>query len=355
MKIKIPEKIKSLKGKIKISIRTAMSFVVFAVILASTLLAIGLYYLFVFFNLIQIGKLPPFWILVIVLLVCNIIGAIVAGIVFSKYTKPLDESIQSIDRLAQGDFDVKLDAQKDRHQIKQLKESINKTAAELNSTEVMRNDFINTISHEYKTPVASIIGFAHRLKNEQLSEEKKNEYLDIIIDESKHLSSMTNNILLMTKFENTEIISDKEPYSLDEQIRKCFQFLQQEWMEKNINVSGDFNRVMYTGNEELMNHVWINLIKNAVKYTDENGEINCRVYEENHNAVVIIQDNGCGMSEETQKHIFDKFYQADSSRRTDGNGLGLSVVKRLVDLCTGTIEVQSELQKGTSFKITLPN
>lgn len=166
---------------------------------------------------------------------------------------------------------------------------------------------------------------------------------------------MTNSVLLLSKFENMEIVSDKTWFSLDEQLRKSFQFLQHDWMEKDITISGEFGGVMYYGNEDILSHVWTNIIKNAVKYTDRGGDIQCIVEGTEGEARVVIRDNGAGMDEETQKRIFDKFYQKDSSRHLEGNGLGLAIVKRAVDLCGGRIDVRSEPDRGTEFTVILPN
>ena len=341
------------KDNANLNIRLAMALSVFVVLLSSSLLAVAIYYLLVFFDIIKYGTLPAFWILAIIVIVCNIVGAILASIICAHYTKPIDDVIKAMNRLSGGDFDVDLPCDKDLAIIRQLKQTVNKTARELNSIEVMRNDFIDTISHEYKTPVSSINGFARRLKGDNLTDEQR-EYVDIIIDESKHLSSLTTNILLLNKYENTQIVPDVAPYSLDEQIRKCAIFLQQDWMQKNISLEGKFDPVTYCGNEDMMNQVWINLIKNAIKCTGEGGSIYCSVYADGGTAVVKIKDTGCGMDNETVSHIFANFYKADSSRNTQGNGLGLSIVKRIVDLNNGKITINSKPYEGTEFTVTLP-
>ncbi len=340
--------------QIKRSIRTAMSLIVFLILLASVLLTIAIYYIFEHFHVIRPNGSGALWIAAIVFLVCNIIGAIVSSVVFSRYTKPLYKAVQAIDRLGTGDYSVRLDTKDEKLQIRELMETINKTAEELGSIEKMRNDFVDIVSHEYKTPVASISGFAKRLKNGPLTEEQR-EYADIIIDESKYLTSMTTNLLLLSRFENTSIIPDKKLYSLDEQLRRSVIRLQNEWQEKDIAVEGDFDEISFYGNEDIVSHIWDNLIKNAVKCTDRGGSIFCCAKQEGNYAVVVIRDSGCGMSEKTMEHIFDKFYQADSSRNSSGNGLGLSIVKRLVELCNGTITVESELLHGTQFTVRLKN
>lgn len=336
------------------SIQTKMSLAVFAVLLLSTVLAILIYFILAHFKVITAEKLSALWITVIVFLVCNIVGAIVSSIVFSQFIKPLLKTIGAINRLGAGDYDVRLDTKNQNLHIRQLMETVNKTAQELGSIEKMRNDFMNIVSHEYKTPVASISGFAKKLKAGPLTGEQE-EYADIIIDESKYLTSMTTNLLLLLKFENTSIIPDRTVYSLDEQLRRSVIRLQNEWQAKDITFDGDFEKVDFLGNEDIVAHIWDNLIKNAVKCTDRGGMIYCSAKEEGADAVVVIRDSGCGMTEKTMEHIFDKFYQADSSRNSDGNGLGLSIVKRLVDLCGGTIEVKSKLGCGSQFTVRLPN
>lgn len=338
----------------KFSMRTKMSLAVFLILLSSSVLAILIYLIFAHFNIIKSGGFSALWITVIVFLVCNIVGAAVSSFVFSRYTKPLSKTILAISRLGSGDYGVRLETKNEKLHIRELMESVNKTAEELGSIENMRNDFMNIVSHEYKTPVASISGFAKRLKNGPLTEEQS-EYVDIIIDESKYLTSMTTNLLLLLRFENTSIIPDRKVYSLDEQLRRCVIRLQNEWEEKNISVEGDFAEINFFGNEDIVSHIWDNLVKNAIKCTDRGGMIFCSAKQEGDFAVVVIRDSGCGMTQKTMEHIFDKFYQADASRNSDGNGLGLSIVKRLVDLCDGTIEVQSEPGRGSQFTVKLKN
>lgn len=340
--------------KKSIGIRIVMSSIVLIVILCATLIAALVYHICDELNLLPNGSLSPFVVFFIMVLISNFIGTIIAGIVLSVVTKPIDESILAIKKLSTGDYNVNLKVNKFSVTIKQLQEAVNKTAKEMNSVELMRNDFINTISHEFKTPVQSISGYAKRLKNKDLTEAQRDEYIDIIIENSYYLSSITTNILTLSKFENTQIIVDKNDFYIDEQIRRCFQQLQNEWLAKNIEIEGNMSHVLFYGNEELMNHIWINLISNAINHTGENGKIFCNVSENEKNIYVQIGDNGCGMDEETKLHLFDKFYQAESSKKFGGNGLGMSIVKRLIDLCSGTIVFESELGKGTVFNIILP-
>lgn len=338
-----------------LGVRIVITSIVLLIIMCVTLFAVFIYHICDKFNLLSNGSLSPFVIFILMVLISNFIGTIIASIVISVVTKPIEEAILAIEKLSLGDYNIKLKVNKFSVNIKELQKAINKTAKEMNSVELMRNDFINTISHEFKTPVQSITGYAKRLKNKELTEVQRDEYIDVIIENSHHLSSMTTNILMLSKFENTQIIVDKDNFYIDEQIRRCFQHFQNEWIAKNIEIEGNMNHVLFYGNEELMQHIWTNLISNAINHTNENGKIFCNVIENDANVCVQIGDNGCGMDEETKLHLFDKFYQSEKSKKFGGNGLGMSIVKRLVDLCDGSITFESELGKGTVFYITLPN
>lgn len=336
------------------NVRFISSAIVFCIELVTTLITVALYYLLIFFHLMPKDTFISIWMPVIIFASCNLVGAIVASIFSSQILKPIGETIDALQKVAKGDFDIRLETETGNSRTKQLKQSLNETAKELGSIEVMRNDFTNIISHEFKTPVSSIMGYAQRLKNSDLDEKEKADCIDTIINESKRLNSMTSNILLLTKIENTGIVADKKEFSLDEQIRNCVILLQNEWLEKNIFPNGDLARVNIIANEELISHIWLNILQNAIKYTDENGKIDVKLTEENGNAVVKISDNGKGMSEEEQKHIFDKFYQADGNHSIGGNGLGLSIAKRIVQMHGGDISVESKPEIGTCFTVILP-
>ncbi len=250
------------------NVRFIASAIVFCIELVTTLITVGLYYLLLFFHLMPEDTFISIWMPVIIFASCNLVGAVVASIFSSQILKPIGETIDALQKVAKGDFDIRLETQTGNSRTKQLKQSLNETAKELGSIEVMRNDFTNIISHEFKTPVSSIMGYAQRLKNSDLDENEKEECVDTIINESKRLSSMTNNILLLTKIENTGIVPDIKEFSLDEQIRNCVVLLQNDWMNKNIFPNGDLAKVDFVGNEELISHIWTNLLQNAIKYTD---------------------------------------------------------------------------------------
>ena len=227
-------------------------------------------------------------------------------------------------------------------------------ASDLDGIEMFRNDFINNFSHEFKTPIVSIRGFARQLQSGNLTQEQQKEYIDIIVEESERLSTMSQNVLLLTKLENQSIVTEKTVFLLDEQIRHCILLLEKSWSEKNIEFDIDMDEIEYTFNEEMMSHVWINLLSNAIKFTHDYGKIKFTLKTVNNNTVAIIEDNGIGMDEKTKSRIFEKFYQGDTSHSTRGNGIGLNVVKCIVELAGGSINVESVLGVGTKFVITLP-
>ena len=174
------------------------------------------------------------------------------------------------------------------------------------------------------------------------------------MDESEHLANMSSNVLLLSKLESQEIVSDKESFSLDEQLRTCMLMMEEQWSEKNLTIDMDLDEIDYYQNKDLLYHVWMNLFSNAVKFTKENGTVTVLCHRANDAIFVSVSDNGMGMDDETKKHIFEKFYQGDTSHATAGNGLGLSLVKRIVEMMDGRISVDSTLGKGSTFTVSLP-
>lgn len=298
--------------------------------------------------------LAPLTITFFAFLTSTIFGTIISIVVSKHFFKPIDAIIKSQKKVAKGDFSVKVTPPNGNTLITDLVNGFNAMTDELNGTEIFRNDFINNFSHEFKTPIVSIKGFAKQLQNDNISEEQKKEYIDIIATESDRLASMSSNILLLTKFENQQIVSGKTTFYLDEQLRKCILLTEKQWTKKNLDLLLELDEIQYYSNEEMLSHIWINILNNAIKFTPENGKISIRCYKNINDVVVKITDNGIGMDDKTQKRIFDKFYQGDSSHKSMGNGLGLALAKRVVDLCGGKISVKSQLGKGTSFIVKLP-
>lgn len=262
------------------------------------------------------------------------------------------EIINGLEEVAHGNFNVQLDLKKSGP-LEDVFKNFNTMVNELKQISTLSEDFINNFSHEFKTPITSINGFASLLKDPNISEEDKKMYIDIIYNESEKLASLANSTLLMSKLENQNIIFNKNYYLLDEQIKECIILLSPQWNEKNIEFHIQLDECNFYGNKDLMDHIWINLINNAIKYTPENGNISVKLINDD-NINVIISDDGMGMDEDTKAHIFDKYFQGDLSRSMKGLGLGLSIVKRIVELSRGNIYVTSKLNEGTTFKIVLP-
>lgn len=259
----------------------------------------------------------------------------------------------AIQKVAAGDYSTRIPMRK-RGQMNPIYEDFNKMCGELESVKLLRNDFINSYSHEFKTPIASINGFASLVLEKQLPEEEQKEYLKIIVDESARLSNLATSTILLSKLTAQTIVTDIEEYDLGEQLRECSVILSGTWLKKNMNFDVSLASVMYKGNKEMMQHMWINLLDNAVKYTPEGGNITVIVREENGYAIVKIRDTGEGISKDIQKSLFDPYFQGDSSHSRQGLGLGLSIVKRIVELCNGTISVRSTVGEGSEFTVILP-
>ena len=279
-------------------------------------------------------------------------GLILIFFVTSHIIKPIRKMTSATKKVASGDFNATVDINRN-DEIGKLADNFNLMIKELNSIEYLRKDFVSNISHELKTPIASIQGFTKLLAKENLSKEEKREYIDIIIEETTRLSNLSNNMIKLTNFENQEIVTNKKEYRLDEQIRKSIIMLEEKINEKNIKVELDTEEIIIKEDADLMMEVWINLLSNAIKYSKQNGNININITNENEFWKVEIKDDGIGIPEDKKERIFEKFFQVEKSHSYDGSGLGLAIVKRIIDLTKGKIEVESKEGKGTSFLVYL--
>lgn len=285
-----------------------------------------------------------------------IIGLVLVIVVFKHVIGPIRKMSDATKKVAKGDFNVQIENKKIRKdEIGTLTENFNMMVRELESNEYLSKEFMSNVSHEFKTPIASIQGFANLLKDKDVSEKDKEEYIDIIIEESGRLANLSNNIQQLSKLENKKGLIQKQKVAIDEQIRKCIIILNNKLEEKNIEIGMDEDKDVFLNvNEDMMHQVWINLINNAIKYTDDNGRIDIIIDEFKDRVVVEVKDTGRGIKEENVDKIFEKFYQEDSSHNSEGNGLGLAIVKKIVELHKGTIEVKSKIGEGSSFIVTIP-
>ncbi len=256
--------------------------------------------------------------------------------------------------VAKGDFTARVPVyfDKPKSEMDYLALNFNKMLAEISSLENMRNDFVADVSHEIKTPLSVIQGYADLLQNRNLSEEKRTEYLQRLLEAGDSLSNLVTNILKLNKIENQEIIR-KEKFSLDEQLRYCILSFEDVLDEKNITIKADLDEFFLESDKSLLEIVWNNLISNAVKFMGFGGTLEVELKNKNGKALVKITDDGCGMSKDTLKHCFDKFYQGDTSHSQEGNGLGLALVKQVVNMLDGEITVKSKLNEGTVFSVIL--
>jgi len=329
------------------------------VIFVAVMLAAGLVTAAIFLILNAVGVLKGIDISLIGILLIAISASIIIGvilaIVFSNlFIRPFDELISAMRIVSGGDFSVRVRERGKNHPMGRLSRNFNEMLDELSGIELFRRDFINTFSHELKTPIVSIRGFARQLRDGDPTPEEQREYAGIIIAESDRLTNMASNILLLSKLENQNAVTDRAPFSLDEQLRHCLLLFEKEWSAKELDLSVELDEVSVTSNEEMLSHVWINLISNAVKFTPAGGAVSVSLTREYGCVRVEVSDTGCGMDAETRKRIFDKFYQGDLSRSAEGNGLGLSVAARVVELLGGTISVESAPGVGSSFTVVLP-
>lgn len=264
-----------------------------------------------------------------------------------KTSKPYLDALQKI---SECDFSVRI---KDGPLMSGLHiaENFNEMANKLASVETLREDFVSNFSHEFKTPIVSISGFAKLLKTPNLSDEDRNEYLDVIINESNRLVHLSESVLMLSRLDSATVMNEK--YLLDEQIRQCLLLFSEACEKKDVELCVDLDSIVVENDKKIISQIWVNLLSNAVKFTPCGGKISVTARENEGIVTVTVADNGCGMDEETQKNIFNKFYQGDSSRATEGNGLGLSVVKKICDLLRLEVKVQSKLGEGSVFTVKI--
>lgn len=301
--------------------------------------------------------------LIEILLIILLFVAITTIIIFSFVIllgrfplKPINDYINQMNRLATGDFSARLHFGRllSKHRtFREIEESFNELAEELEKTEMLRQDFINNFSHEFKTPIVSIAGLAKLVNKGNLSEEQKREYLVAIETESLRLANMATNVLNLTKVENQTILSETNTYNVSEQIRTCVLLLENQWSSKDIELALDFEEYELEANEELMKQVFINLLDNAIKFSPNGARVSVEIADKGNELSVIITNEGKEIPPESLDKIWNKFYQADESHATMGNGVGLAIVKKIVKLHYGHISVKSE-EGETSFKVTLP-
>ncbi len=349
LKKRLDEKKKSLR-----SLTKYLTFVIFTMITMSLLLAtvftLGLAYL----RLLPKVGASPFGFLFGILGISIAIASFFAYYINDHILRPIRTLSDASKTVATGNFNVRIDVRTDIEELNATFDNFNNMVTELNSIETLRNDFVANVSHEFKTPLSAIEGYTMLLQDEGLSESERNEYISKITDNTRRLSSLTGDILLISKLDNQTFSSQKQRFRLDEQIREAILTHEIEWTDKEIELDIDLPEINYTGEESLLLQVWVNLIGNAVKFTPNGGYITVKMIEFQDSISITVSDNGIGMDEDTSKHIFEKFYQGDTSHKGEGNGLGLALCKKIISRTGGSISADSTLGKGSTFTVKLP-
>jgi signal transduction histidine kinase len=274
-----------------------------------------------------------------------------------SWNRPIRYLSEAAKKIAKGDFSVRIapirrDGKKDYVEV--MFDDFNIMVEELSTIETLKDDFIANVSHEIKTPLSVIQSYAAALKGDTLQAEERREYTQTIIEATQKLTELVTNILKLNKLENQEIMPEAKPFDLGEQLRRCAVAFEELWEQKNISFEADLDEINVCCDESMLGIVWNNLLSNAVKFTGPGGSIFLKAKNEYTTAVVSIRDTGCGMAEAVKKRIFDKFYQGDTSHFREGNGLGLALVKKTVDLLGGTVNVESSPDQGSTFTVFLP-
>ena len=295
-----------------------------------------------------------FWNVILISFIFTVIDGIRRRISVHRPVKQISEAAE---KMIHGDFSVRVPKVSRLivdDKFNDIIDCINKMASELASVETLRTDFIANVSHEMKTPLAVMQNYSTLLSAPEISDEKRIEYARVIGESARRLADMMTNILKLNRLENQQIYPKVGVCDLGEQLCECFLQFENVWEDRGIEIDTEIEENVYvSADSELLSLVWNNLFSNAFKFTDPGGSVKLSLYTEGKYAVVCVRDSGCGMSPEVGTHIFEKFYQGDTSHATQGNGLGLALVKRVIDIMQGEIEVESVIGKGTAFTVKI--
>ena len=346
------------KREQRFSLTLLLAIVVFLVLLVALSLAALTIFLLVKFDIIVSidGQVDFGSLLLFMSLISLVIGSALTVLLGKIPLKPINKLVNGMNSLADGNFETRLGYGgpiENHPTFVEISESFNKMAEQLQNTEMLRGDFINNFSHEFKTPIVSIAGFAEILESAELSEEERAQYIGAIKEESRRLASMATNILELTKVENQSILTDVSRFNVSEQLRSALVLLEGKWSKLNIELDFDFEEYYIVANEEFLKQVWINLLDNAIKFVNDGGTVSAKITPLENNLRFDISNTGATIPAEKQKYIFNKFYQADESHSTKGNGIGLAIVKGIVGLHNGSVSVKSE-NGLTTFSVWLP-
>ena len=298
---------------------------------------------------LEVQLSPVLWVLVFSIILSCVLGGFLSALFFT----PIARLSRAMRQVQGGDFSIRMENPTYIREVRDLYENFNLMTRELEATEIIQSDFVSNVSHEFKTPINAIEGYAMLLQDGQRSEEQA-LYVKKILLNTRRLSELVGNVLLLSKVDHQAIDGNTSRFRLDEQIRSALLLLESKWTERETEFDVELESIEFTGNESMLLHVWSNLIDNAIKYGPRGGLITLRLLAEAGQAVFTIEDCGPGIPESHQPHIFDKFYQVESSRTAEGNGLGLALTKRVLDVCGGTIAVENLPAAGCRFTVKLP-
>ena len=344
MKIKSREAfllLRSRKNK-GLGLRFRLVILVCAEIVGSVLFALGVGMLVEYF-------LPGFiekYLMSFTAGLCLLVGIIATTFISKHFFDPIIKMGAAMEQVANGDFSVRLETKSSAKEIQEIYSGFNLMAQELGNTEVLQTDFVSNVSHEFKTPINAIEGYATLLQGCEGLDGDEKEYVEKILFNTKRLSTLVGNILLLSRIENQTIPEKRTRFRVDEQIRQSILALEGAWTQKEIEFDVELECIEYVGNEGLLHHVWDNLIGNAIKFGPHSGTVAISLRREKRGIVFTVEDAGPGIAEEAQKHIFDKFYQADSSHKQEGNGLGLALVTRILSIADGEIFAENISDAG---------
>lgn len=337
--------------KLSPRMRTYYILIVAVIVLFSFGAIAGLLYL-----LEGLGVIPSLGIytLISLLLVSGITVALMSYFIGRRVLTPLVKLSSASKEVARGNFDVTVSDSSKMEEVQSTFRNFNAMVRELKSISTLSSDFIANVSHEFKTPLSVIEGYAMLLQDDRLTVQEREDYLNKILVNTRRLNTLVGNILMLSKMETKPLPEQYTRFRLDEQLRQVVAQLEPQWSAKGISFRVRLDEVELLGWEQVLPYVWSNLISNAIKFSPSGSVIALTLLEQRECAVVIVSDRGCGMEPDVQERIFEKFYQGDTSHKAEGNGLGLALVRQIVELSQGVVEVESQPGKGSTFRVILP-
>ena len=323
----------------------------FLLALAEIIIAAGLALLlnWLLEDVLEFRLAPWLWVVIFSVILCGVLGWLISALFF----EPITRLSRAMRKVGGGDFSVRLETSSRIREVRDTYDNFNLMTQELGATEIVQTDFVSNVSHEFKTPINAIEGYATLLQSGPQTADQA-LYVEKILLNTRRLNELVSNILLLSRVDNQAINTNRAQYRLDEQVRQAIVLLEPKWVQKDLELDVELDALEYIGNESLLLHVWVNLIDNAIKFDPPCGLLRLRLLRQDNRAVFTVEDSGPGIAPEAQQHIFDKFYQADSSRMAEGNGLGLALVKRVLDACGGSVYVENLPEAGCRFTVTLP-